>query len=142
MYDILRGGVNDVPLILAGSLTLLGAAIHGVGGELLVVRKLSPANLPSSRFGGPRMTKTMIHVAWHLATIGFLIVGFALLAAGSVVHGDAARGIALVAAAGATGFAVLTLGLGGTALNPRTMFRHPAPLALTAAAALAWWGAL
>ena len=138
----MHGGVNDVPLIVAGSIAVLGAAVHGVGGELLVVRKLSTADLPSSRFGGPRMTRTMIHVAWHLATIGLLTVGCALLAAGSVVHGDAARGIALVAAAGATGFAVVTLGLGGAALNPRTMFRHPAPIALTATAALAWLGAL
>jgi hypothetical protein len=32
----------NVPLILAGSLAILGAAIHGVGGEVLVLRKLSP----------------------------------------------------------------------------------------------------
>ena len=51
---------------------ILGAAIHGVGGEVLVMRQLSPATLPSSRFGGPRTTKTMIHVTWHMTTIAFL----------------------------------------------------------------------
>ncbi len=92
----------NVPLIVAGSLAILGAAIHGVGGEVLVVRKLSPGMLPSSRFGGPGMTRAMIHVTWHIATIAFLTVGSALLLAGSVLDGNAARGIALVAAADGT----------------------------------------
>jgi hypothetical protein len=133
----------SVPLIVAGSLALLGAAVHGVGGELFVVRRLSPATLPSSRFGGPRMTKAMIHVTWHLTTIAFLTVGSALLLAGSVLDGDAARGIGLVAAGAATGFAALALGLGAAYMrSPRSLFRHPAPAVLTLTAALAWWGAL
>jgi hypothetical protein len=41
----------NVPLIVAGPLAILGAASHGVGGEVLVVRRLSPGMLPSSRFG-------------------------------------------------------------------------------------------
>jgi hypothetical protein len=135
-------GVN-VPLILAGSLAILAAAVHGVGGEVLVVRKLSPGMLPSSRFGGPGMTKTMIHATWHMTTIAFLTVGSALLLSGSVLDGDTARGIGLVAAGAATGFAALAVGLGGASGQlPRSLFRHPAPVVLTATAALAWWGAL
>jgi hypothetical protein len=136
----------NVPLIVAGSLAILGAAVHGLGGELLVLRKLSPAMLPSSRFGGPRMTMAMIHVAWHMTTIAFLTVGSALLLSGSVLDGDTARGIALVAAAAATGFAVLAVGLGAAYTkpprSPRSLFVHPGPAVLTATAALAWWGAL
>jgi hypothetical protein len=139
-----RGGLGlNVPLILAGSLAILGAAIHGVGGEMLVMRKLSPGVLPSTRFGGPGMTRTMIHAAWHLTTIAFLTVGSALLLAGSVLDGDAARGIAVVAAAASTGFAALVVGLGSAYRQfPRSLLRHPAHLVLTATAALAWWGAL
>jgi hypothetical protein len=132
----------NVPLIVAGSLAILGAAIHGVGGEVLVVRKLSPGMLPSSRFGGPVMTKTMIHVTWHMTTIAFLTVGSALLLSGSVLDGDTARGIAIVAAGAATGFAALALGLGGATQSPRAVLRHPAPVVLTATAVLAWWGVL
>jgi hypothetical protein len=133
----------NVPLIVAGFLALLGAAIHGVGGEVLVVRKLSPAMLPSSRFGGPGMTMTMIHVTWHMTTIAFLTVGSALLLSGSVLHGDTARGIGLVAAGACTGFAALAVGLGGAYRQfPRSLLRHPGPVVLTATAALAWWGAL
>src|SRR2546421_9105809 len=80
----------NAPLIVAGSLGILGAAIHGVGGEVLVVRKLSPERLPSSSFGGPRMTKNMIHVTWHMTTIAFVTVGSALLVAGAGLPGDTA----------------------------------------------------
>ena len=133
----------NVALIVAGSLAILGAAIHGVGGEVLVVRKLAPEMLPSSRLGGPGMTKTMIHVTWHMTTVAFLTVGSALLLSGSVLDGDAARGIALVAAGACTGFAALAVGLGGAYRQfPRSLFIHPGPVVLTATAALAWWGAL
>ena len=133
----------NVPLILAGVLAVFGAALHGAGGEVLVMRKLSPEALPPSRFGGPRMTKTMIHVTWHLATIAFLTVGSALLLAGVVLDGDTGRGIAVVAAAAFTGFAVVAVGLGvAYTRSPRSLFLHPGPAVLTATAALAWWGAL
>jgi hypothetical protein len=132
-----------VPLIAAGCLAILGAAVHGVGGELLVMRRLSSDVLPSSRFGGPVMTRAMIHVAWHLTTIAFLTVGCALVLSGSVLDGVAARGIGLAAATAATGFAAVVVGLGGGyTRSPRSLIRHPGPAVLTAAAALAWWGAL
>ena len=129
----------NVPLIAAGSLAMLGAAVHGVAGEVLVVRKLSPAMLPPSRFGGPQATKTMIHATWHMTTVAFLTVGSALLLAGTVLGGDGARAIALLAAGVFTGFAALAVGLGA---SPRSLLRHPGPALLTATAALAWWGAL
>ena len=135
--------VNNVPLIVAGSLGIIGAAVHGMGGEVLVVRKLSLETLPSTRFGGPRTTKTMIHVTWHITTVAFLTVGCALLLSGSVLHGHTARGIGLVGAVASTGFAAVTVGLGAAySRSPRSLLRHPGPAVLTATAALAWWGAL
>ena len=131
----------NAALIAAGFLATLGAAIHGVAGEVLVVRKLSAQTLPSSRFGGPGATRTMIHVTWHMTTIAFLTVGFALLVSGSVLDGDVAQGIAVVAACAATGFALLAVGLGGPR-SPRSLLRHPGPVTLVATAVLAWWGAL
>ena len=129
----------NIPMIVAGSLAIVGAAIHGVAGEVLVVRGLSPAMLPPSRFGGPRATKTMIHATWHMTTIAFLTVGFALLLAGSVLHGDTARALGLLAAGASTGVAAVAVGLGA---SPRSLLRHPGPAVLTATAVLAWWGAL
>jgi hypothetical protein len=133
----------NVPLVVAGSLALIGAGVHGVGGEMLVVRKLSPGMLPPSHFGGPRMTKAMIHVTWHMTTIAFLTLGSTLLLSGAVLHGDTARGIGLVAAGASTGFAALAAGLGAAyTKSPRSVLLHPGPAVLTATAALAWWGAL
>jgi hypothetical protein len=132
--------VVNVPLIVAGSVGILAAAVHGVGGEVLVVRRLSTELLPPTSFGGPRMTRAMIHVTWHITTIAFLTVGCALLISGAVLDGDTAQGIGLVAAAGATGFAVVAVGLGSATQPLRSALNHPGPIALTAMAALAWWG--
>jgi hypothetical protein len=133
----------DAQLVVAGSLAVLGAVVHGIGGEVLVVRKLSPETLSASAFGGPRMTKAMIHVTWHLTTVAFFAVGVALVLAGSVIEGDAARGIGLFAAGTSTAFAAVVVGLGAAnTKSPRLLLRHPGPVVLTATAVLAWWGAL
>lgn len=76
----------NAQLMIAGSFAIVGAAIHGAGGEVLVLRKLSPEVLPASSFGGPRMTRAMIHVTWHLTTVAFFAVGLALLLSGSVLQ--------------------------------------------------------
>ena len=136
----------NVELVVAGSLSLVAAAIHGGAGEVLVVTKLSPSALPSSPFGGGRMTKSMIRISWHLATIAFVTVGVSLLLAGTILHGDTARGIGFVAASASTAIAVLILGTGAASLprslaarDPRLLM-HPAPLLVLAVAALAWTG--
>ena len=133
----------NAAMMVAGSLAVLAAAVHGYAGELLVVRRLSREMLPSTRFGGSGMTRAMIHVTWHLTTLGFLTVGSALLVSGTVLDGDEARAVAVVAAAGATGFALLIVGLGTVSSGSlRTLYRHPAGAVLSASAALAWLGAL
>ena len=135
----------NLPLIVAGSLAFLGAAIHGVAGEIFVVRKLSLGTLPASPFGGPGLTKAMIRAAWQMTTVAFLTVGCALLLSGTILDGDTARGFALLAAGASTGFAAIAVGLGAASTPwppPRSMLLHPGPAVLTATAALAWWGAL
>ncbi len=129
----------NVPLLIAGSFGVLAAAVHGVIGELLVVRRISPRMLPRTQFGSPTMTQAMIRASWHLTTIGFLTVGIALLLSGSVLDGETARGIAVVAACASSGFAAVVV-VAALARSPRTLLQHPAPAILTATAALAWWG--
>jgi hypothetical protein len=133
----------NIQLIAAGSLAVLAAAIHGGAGEVLVVRRLSTETLAATTFGGPRMTQAMIHVTWHVTTFAFLAVGIALVLSGSVLDGDAARAVGLLAAGTSTGFAAVALGLGAAdTRTPRALFRHPGPMGLATVAALAWWGAL
>jgi hypothetical protein len=131
----------NVFLLVAGAIALVATAVHGAAGELLVVRKLSPEALPSTRLGRARMTKTMIHVTWHITTSAFLAVAVALLLAGSVLDGDVAHAMGLMGAAAATAFAAVAVVVGG-AHSPRALLRHGGPAALTAIAALAWLGAL
>lgn len=128
----------NVAQILAGALALVAAAIHGGVGERVVVQRLTLSGLPSSPFGGPGTTKMMIRATWHMTTIAFLTVGAALLLAGSVLEDDVARGAGLIGALGATGFAAIVVG--GVIAQPRLLFRHPAPIALSAVAVLAWLG--
>ena len=133
----------DVPLVAAGCLAVLAAAIHGGAGELLVMRRVVPATLPASRFGGPAMTRAMLHVSWHLTTVAFLAVGVTLVLAGTVLDGDAAEALAFAGAGASTAFALVIVGLGAAGTrSPRTLVRHPGPAVLTAIAVLAWWGAL
>lgn len=131
------------PLIVAGCLALLGAAIHGVGGETLLLRRLSPEVLPPTGLGGPRTTRLVLHITWHLTTVAFVGVGAALLLSGAILHGESARGIALFTACMATGFAaVMIMMTTASTRSARSLVRHPAPALFTAIAALAWWGVL
>ncbi|MCA1726986.1 MAG: hypothetical protein LC722_04865 [Actinobacteria bacterium] len=127
-----------MPLLVAGTLGLAGAVIHGGVGELLVVRRLSPKALPETSFGGGGMTKAMIRAAWHMTTMAFVTVGTSLILSGSVLSGELARGVALVAAWLATIYAAMVMG--AVFADPRRLIRHPAPVLLTAVATLAWLG--
>jgi hypothetical protein len=130
----------NAPLLVAGVLALVGATVHGLGGQLLVVRRLSSRALPPSPFGGPSMTKTMIQVTWHMTTIAFTSAGIAEIYA-AVVSDGASRGVELLAAATVTAFAALAIGA-GLRRGPTALLRHPGPLVLATTAGLAWWGAL
>jgi hypothetical protein len=132
----------NAQLIVAGALGIVAAVVHGGAGEVLVVRRLSPGTLASSPFGGPGMTRAMIHATWHITTVAFFTLGLALLVAGLALHGSTAQGIGVVGAAGFTGFATMTVVFGGVHARPRRILRHPGPAVLAATAALAWWGAL
>src|SRR5204862_1945864 len=101
------------------------------------------SGLPSTPFGGPGMTKGMIRITWHLATIAFLTIGISLVLAGSILHGDAARSVGLVGAGASTGVAALIIGgavgevrRAFTTRDWRPLF-HPAPALVAAVTVLA-----
>ena len=131
----------NVPLFIAGLLALVGAAAHGLGGELWVLRRLWQEPLPPTRLGGPRLTRSMIHVTWHITTFAFLAAAVGMLLSATTLDGDAADAVAISSAVAFTGFAAVAVGL-GVARNPRAVFQHQGPLILSATAALAWWGAI
>jgi len=126
--------------LVAGALALAGAAVHGGGGEVLVLRRLFSGELPSTRFGGPVATRVMIRVTWHIVTLTFVAFGSALATCGFLGAGDGCRGIGVVAASSFTGF--LALAVVVALQRPRILFAHPGPLLFLTVAALAWWGTL
>jgi len=132
----------NIPLFLAGVLAMVASAVHGLGGELLVVRRLWREPLPSTRFGGPAMTRAMVHVTWHIVTFAFLAVGVGMVVSAAALDGDAADALAWFCAAAFTGFAGVAVVLGAVGQSPRAITRHPGPVVLAATAALAWWGAV
>jgi hypothetical protein len=132
----------NTPLFIAGLLALVAAAVHGVAGELLVVRKLWQGPLPSTRFGGAGMTRSMIHATWHITSFAFLVAGVGMIVSATALDGDAADVLAWFTAAAFTGYAAVAVVLGAAKQRPRAMLQHPGPVVLGLTAALAWWGAL
>ena len=131
----------NVPLFLAGLLAVVAAGVHGLGGELLVLRKLWKEALPSTRFGGRAMTKAMLHVTWHIATFAFLATAVGMILSATVLEGDSADALGWFCAGAFTGFALIAIVLGSGKQPLRAGMRHPGPYVLAATAALAWWGA-
>jgi hypothetical protein len=126
--------------LVAGTLALAAAAIHGGVGEVIVVRRLPLDQLPSTRFGGPPASMVMLRFSWHAVTLTFAVLGVALVTCGFLGPGNGCRGIGIVAASTFTAFVLLTPAV--LLHRPRTFIRHPGPLAFLAVAALAWWGSL
>jgi hypothetical protein len=126
--------------LVAGALALVGAAVHGGAGEILVLRKLFSGPLPSSRFGGADATRVMIRVTWHVVTFTFATLGTGLATCGFLGPGEACRGIGLLAAISFTGFLGLAVAI--VLQRPRSGIRHRGPLVFLLVAGLAWWGVL
>jgi hypothetical protein len=131
----------NIPLLLAGVMSFVAAAIHGIG-DVLIVRRLDVGSLPSTRFGGPAASKHMIRVTWHLLTATFMVLGTAMVVCGFDDTHDACRRTGIIGASAFSAFAAITIAWGAARSGPASLFRHPAPVAFILTAALAWWGAL
>lgn len=125
------------PLMVAGGLALLAAAIHGIAGDLLL-RKIARDALPANAVGGPETSRTMVRVSWHLVTLTFGLSGLALLYVGLDTTTRAAPSLLAFLGVLYACFALFVVA-GGIAQR-RLLFRHPAPLGLSAIAVLIWWG--
>lgn len=128
----------NVQFLVAGSLAMVAAAIHGGGGEVIVLRRVFAGELPSTRFGGPAGTRIMIRVTWHIATLTFLALGAALTSCG-ISPADGCDLIGGASAISFTGFFGVALVVGLE--HPRMLFRHLGPLAFLVIAGLSWSGA-
>ena len=134
--------MTDLPLVIAGLLALVAASIHGIAGDRLVLRELFAGELPRTRFGGRSMTRSMVHVTWHITTFAFFAAGVGMLVSALVLEGGAAQGVAVFSAATFTGYAGVCAALAMAQQPFRALKQHPGPLILSAVAVLAWLGAI
>jgi hypothetical protein len=130
----------NIPFIVAGSLALTAAAIHGGLGEKIVVRRLGVETLPSTQFGGARMTLLMIRVTWHITSLAFLVLGSALLVCSPREPSGACQGIGRLSSISFASYFLLAGALAFPNIR-RTVRRHPAPIVFLAVSVLSWVGA-
>ena len=132
----------NIPLVIAGGIALVTALIHGIVGDVALVRKIKVEALPSTPFGGPAGSKALIRASWHLLALVFAILAIALFVSGIRDSSDFAPGVAYLAGAMYTAFAVTTMGVAIARSGARGLVTHPAPLIFTVGCAVIWWGAI
>lgn len=125
--------------VAAGCLALMGSAIHGWVGDH-IVRRIDAEKLPGNPFPGIG-TRLLIRVTWHFVTIAFLVLGVALVAIGIAPEHSAAPGVAYVAGAAFSCWAIFTLATGFSHGGMRVFRSHPGPIVFVLAAVLIGWGA-
>ena len=131
----------NVPFLVAAALAVAASAIHGIVGEVIIVRRIHTEHLPASRFGPPGATAAIIRVSWHLVTAAMGVVGISLAACGGSEATGACVGVGRVAAAMFGTFVLVAAAVVGPSRFRRSLARHQAPLAFAAIAVLAWIGA-
>ena len=126
-------------LIAAGSLSLAGSVIHGAVGDR-IIRRIDDASLPGNPFKG-LSSKILIRVTWHFVTIAFLVLGIALVVAGTKPDVTAASGIAYVAGAAFACWSIFALVVGVRRGGIRVFKSHPGPVLFLLTTGLISWGA-
>lgn len=126
-------------LIAAGSLSLMGALIHGVVGDR-IVRRIDGSLLPGNPFAG-LSTMLLIRVTWHFVTIAFAVLGIALVVVGTRPDVSAAFGVAYVAGAAFVCWSLFAFVAGFRSGGMRALKSHPAPVIFLLTVVLIFWGA-
>lgn len=120
------------PLLVAGCFALLATAIHGIVGDGLVRR--------AQITGQDSRLKFLVRVSWHFTTIAFAVPGIALITMGVEPDSTAATGVAYVSGGLFTLWATFALVASFLRGGARAWLKHPAPVLLSLAAGLIWWG--
>jgi hypothetical protein len=129
------------PILTAGALGLLAAAIHGGVGEWLLLRKIPRDTLPATLSGSPATSWLMVWVSWHIVTATFALTGLALVYVGTHAGTAMAPGVAMLAGVLYACFAAFVVASAASSGEPLALIRHPAPIGLSAIAVLTLWGA-
>jgi hypothetical protein len=129
----------DVELTIAGVICLALALGHTTIGVVWVLPSLTDESLPSTPFGRPSMTVSMVRVTWYIVTVFAVATGTLLLA---LAWADAADAKTLVLRWFAAMWLVATaMAFSVVARRARTLrglLRLPVPFLWIVVAVLCW----
>ena len=126
-------------LLTSGVLTAVGTVWHGVGGEMVIMRRIDERALQPSGFGDRNVTMRLLRGAWHAFTANLLVTTVALFALARAPHSDATEVLARAIAAMFGAYLVAYVAIMGT--RPMLFVRVPQWILLSAIGASAWLGA-
>lgn len=117
----------NITLLIAATLTLLAALVHGIGGEMTTIQSLLSAGID------PVFT-TELRVVWHMITIYFAASAVMLFLMARSANKALGRFLAIqYAAYGAAFFAV-------SAIHQTGLFQTPQWILMFLIAGLTYWG--
>jgi hypothetical protein len=126
----------DVELAIAALGWFFLAFGHTTIGLRWVLPNLTKEHLPSTPFGPPSMTLSMVRYTWHIVSV--LLAGFGILFVSLVWTPDADPKILLLRWVGAFSLAGTALACWMARRRPRSLLRFPVPLVLLVIAVLCW----
>ena len=126
----------NVELAIAALGCFVLALGHSTIGLRWVLPNLTKERLPSTPFGPPSMTLSMVRFTWHIVSI--LLVGFGILFVTLGWTADAHPRTLLLRWVGAFSLAATALGCWMARRRPRSLLRLPVPLVLLVIAVLCW----
>jgi hypothetical protein len=130
----------DIPVTVAGLLSLMLAAGHMVVGARWVFPALSEARFPATPIGSGARTLGMIRFSWIIVSVFAAAMGVLLLALGAS-DGIDVRTVVLRTLAVAWGLAG-GMALWGIRRRLGSLTRFPVPAVFVVVAALCWVGSL
>ncbi len=130
----------NIPLFLAGLLSALAALIHPVAGEYLLVRHLQSSQLVTTPFGDGDISRRILRVVWHVATLDFFLSAVVLFIMALTDLIPQSQYIARFIALHFLGYTLLIWGVAGRRFF-YVLLHVPQWLLLLSIGVLAWWGA-
>ncbi|SRR6266545_1479419 len=129
----------SVELAIAGLGCFVLAFGHTTIGLRWVIPNLTKEGLPSTPFGPPSMTRSMVRFTWHMVSV--LLLGFGILLAALALAPDADPKTLLLRWFAALWLAATALACWEARRRPRSLLRFPVPLVSVVIAVMCWTAA-
>jgi hypothetical protein len=126
----------NLELAIAGLGWFVLALGHTTIGLRWVLPNLTKGRLPSTPFGSPSMTLSMVRFTWHVVSV--LLVGFGVLFMALASAPEADPKILLLRWVAAFLLAATGLACWEARRRPRSLLRLPVPLVFVVIAVLCW----